>query len=58
MGLYAASLSMRSRNLTQDMEILKDMDKSVPTLKKPAIKSKSKTTPKKAKPAAKKSKKK
>jgi hypothetical protein len=32
MGLYVASIYFRSRNLTQDMTILQEMDKSAPAI--------------------------
>ena len=63
MGLYVASIYLRSRNLNQDMTILEEMDKPVPTLQAEA-----KTQPRKsqarpennrpAKPVTKKSRKK
>ena len=60
MALYVASLYIRSRNLTQDMTMLEEMDKPAPPVKvrQPKKSSAKSTGNKSAKPVTKKSRKK
>jgi hypothetical protein len=46
MGLYVASLYLRSRNLKQDMTILEEMDKTAPVEQKQVRKPVDSTEPK------------